>query len=276
MRAGGGMRAEGITGSGDFTSWREDYSQRFNGVLGLEGSPVAVAYSDRPAANDSGGRYRVCGAMPSARDGAVINLDRRNCACRGAPGHLGLGPPATGLEELLHCGFLAHGERLWQSLGDAHRVRRHMARQAPPPQGFGDYLVFSPLERAEIEPDVVLFLCNPAQACRLTALARYRQGVLPPNEMEGSLCWSAIAYPFVTGNVNITLGDATARRREHWDPGELIVSVPAEKLHGIVDSIDRSPAGAARPAWRLKESPARVETRREQETKVPIKIGGTG
>ena len=269
MRSGDSLGA-----GGDFTSWRETYSRELKDVLGLKGSPVAVAYSDQPARNDGGGRYRVCGAMPSSRDGAVISLDRRNCSCRGAPGHLGLGPPATELEELLHCGFLAHGERLWQSLGDARRVRRHMSRRAPSPRGFGDYLVFSPLERAEIKPDLVLFLCNPEQACRLTALARYREGLLPPNEMEGSLCWSAIAYPFVTGNVNITLGDSSARRIERWDPWELIVSVPAEKLHGIVDSIDRSTAGSARPAWRLKESPARVDARREQAAKVPVKIGG--
>jgi len=262
-----------VKDSGEFTGWHREYSRQLKDVLGLRGSPVAIAYSDRPA-KDGGEHYRVCGAIPSSRDGAVISLAQRNCSCRGAPGHLGLGPPATGLVELLHCGFLAHGERLWQSLGDARRVRQHMSKQAPSPQGFGDYLVFSPLERAEIEPDLVLFLCNPEQACRLTALARYREGLLPPNEMEGSLCWSAIAYPFVTGNINITLGDSSARRIEHWDPWELIVSVPADKLHGIVDSIDRSAAGSARPAWRLKESPARVNVRREQEAKAPLKIGG--
>jgi uncharacterized protein (DUF169 family) len=144
-----------------------------------------------------------------------------------------------------------------------------MASRAPSPRGFGDYLVFSPLERSEFAPDLVIFLVNAEQACRLTALARYRQGLLPANEMEGSLCWSAIAYPFTSGDINITLGDATARRLEHWDPAELIVTVPAERLPGIVESIDRSSAGTAKPVWRLKESPAR----REQAVKVPIKLG---
>lgn len=253
----------------DFPQWREAYASKLKSVLRLRGSPVAVAYSHEPAGNASQERYRACGATPSARDGAVINLSRASCACRGGVDHLGLGPPAGGLEELLRCGFLVYGEKLWGSVSAARQATRHTASKAPPPRGLGEYIIFSPLEKAQIEPDLVLFLCNPEQACRLIALARYRDGVLPPIELEGSLCWSTITYPLVTGNINVSLGDAAARRIEGWAPDELVVSVPAAKLHQMVESIEACTAGSASPAFRLAQSPARAKHRGKEE-------GGSG
>lgn len=92
----------------------------------------------------------------------------------------------------------------------------------------------------------MLFLCNPEQACRLTTLARYKDGGLPPSELGGSLCWSTITYPLVMGNINVSLGDPSARRIEHGKPEELVVSVPTYKLHQLVESIDYCTAGVAK------------------------------
>jgi uncharacterized protein (DUF169 family) len=240
----------------DSNGWRADYARRLKEVLGLSGSPVAVTYSDRPAGNARPGKYRACGAVPSARDGATVSLSKASSACRGAAGHLGLGAPAGNLEEMLLCGFLVYSEKLWASVSSARRALAHTSRRATP-RRLGDYVTFSPLERAEEDPDLVLFMCNPEQACRLTALARYREGVLPPSEMEGSFCWNTITFPLVTGNVNVSLGDSSARRIERWDPNELVVSVPTPKLHGIMESVDSCTAGSASPAWRLQPSRAR-------------------
>ncbi len=255
-----------MNSSTNFTSWRETYSRELKDVLGLRGSPVAVAYSDRPASNAIRGRYRACGATPSARDGAVISLSKKNCSCRGGVSHLGLGSAPGKLGELLLCGFLVHGEKLWESLSAAREARNHTNNKAPSPTGLGDHIVFSPLEKAEIEPDLVLFLCNPEQACRLTTLARYRQGVLPPIELEGSFCWSAITYPLVSGNINVSLGDSSARRIENWRPDELVVSVPTPKLHQVMESIADCTAGTAAPLWRLRESPAQYSRTCQEKT----------
>lgn len=232
----------------DFAEWREAYSKRLKEVLGLEGSPIAVAYSNKPASNASEGRYRVCGAIPAAKSGTVINLSKESCSCPGGIRHLGLGPPLEKLEE-----FLVYGEKLWCSLATARRAMNYTNSKAPPPLGLARYVVFSPLEKAELEPDLIVFLCNPEQACRLTTLARYKEGVLPPSELGGSLCWSTITYPLVTGNINVSLGDPSARRIESWKPEELIVSVPAHKLHQIVESIDYCTAGVAKPSREFEE-----------------------
>ena len=250
--------------------WYQDYSQTLRRVLGLHGSPVAVAFSDRPAASGTRQKYRACGAASAARHGAVISLSRANSACRGATGNLGLGPLSP-VEDFFICSFLAHSEKLWKTVPAAHRARRHTFKQAPPPCAHGQYLIFAPLEKAKVEPALVLFICNPEQACRLTSLARYHDGVLPPSQMEGSLCWSTITYPLATGNINVSLGDFTARRIEGWQPDELVVSVPTPKLHNIMESMDSCTAGTASPLIRLRMSPGRGEaiTSREAPGRPP-------
>ncbi|MEM2227040.1 MAG: DUF169 domain-containing protein [Candidatus Bathyarchaeia archaeon] len=123
-------------------------SQRLKEVLGLRGSPVAIAYSNTPAPGASGGIYRACGAILAARDGEAINLASDNCGCKGGIYHLGLGPPREGLEA-----FLAYEERLFSSLTVARRMIQGMRREAPPPFGLAKFVVFSPLERIESKPD---------------------------------------------------------------------------------------------------------------------------
>lgn len=110
----------------------------------------------------------------------------------------------------------------------------------------------------------MLFMCNPEQACRLAALARYREGVLPPSQMEGSFCWNTITYPLAMGKINVSLGDSSARRIERWDPNELVVSVPTPKLHQIMESMANCTAGTASPTWNLRPSRAVIEGPRRQ------------
>ena len=45
-------------------------------------------------------------------------------------------------------------------------------------------------------------------------------------EMRGSLCWSMITYPLVSGNFNLSVGDISARRMERWDPNIMAASIP--------------------------------------------------
>lgn len=232
----------------DSTQYWKTYSQRLKEVLELKGSPIAVSYSNIPAQNASEKRFRVCGAIPGVRDGAIINLSAENCACGGGIKYLGLGPSIEGLES-----FLVYGEKLWGSLAAARRAMNSTEKKAPPPIGLAKYVVLSPLEKAEIKPDLVLIICNAMQASRLVTLAGFKDGIIPSSEVSGSLCWSAITYSLVTGNFNVTMGDPSARRIENWDPNELIVTVPYYKLDQIIESIDYCTAGVAKPSKEFEE-----------------------
>ncbi len=221
--------------------WRE-FSGRLKEVFGLQGSPVAVSYSDKPISGAKRGKHFVCGALLDAHDGAIINLSAENSACREGTYRLGLGPAPKGKACLALQKFLVEGVKLY---GSVMALRRRLALASPPPLGLANFVVFSPLERAELKPDLVVFLCNPEQACRLVTLTIYPDGLPPRVELLGSTCQMVISYPLVSGELNVSLMDYMSRRLRAYRTDELFVSVPYQKMASLMDSIERSGAGTA-------------------------------
>jgi uncharacterized protein (DUF169 family) len=222
--------------------WQE-YGKRLKDVLGLHGSPVSITYSLEAPGNAEECKVSVCKAILDVRDGKTINLTKETSGCRGGTWYLGLaprpeGPAADGLKK-----FLVHGEKLFCSIAVFHRIS---AEGVQPPLGLANNVVFAPLDRAELEPDIVLFIVNPEQACRLIQLAAYWDGYNPKTDMVGAGCRMAITYPLVTGEMNVTFLDWTARRMRPYQTDELIVSVPYLRLKAIVEAIDRCSAGTAK------------------------------
>ena len=116
----------------------------------------------------------------------------------------------------------------------------------PPPTGLADHVIFSPLEKAEFRPDIVLFICNAHQACRLVTLSTYDTGIPPRIEMLGSTCQQAVAYPVVSGELNVSLMDYTSRGIKGYKPEDLLVSIPYHLFPGVMRSIDHCTAGRAK------------------------------
>jgi len=221
--------------------WQE-YGRTLKELLGLEGSPIAVTYSlDRPAKAEQY-KVSVCKALLDVRDGKIINLTKETSACPGGTWHLGLGPRPEGAAGEKLKRFLVNGEKLFCSIAVFNRM---LAQSVQPPLGLADNVVISPLKLAELEPDVVLFIVNPEQACRLLQLAAYWDAYNPRTQMVGAGCYMAITYPLVTGELNVTFLDWTARRTNPYKAHELIVSVPYHRLKCIVEAIDRCSAGTA-------------------------------
>jgi uncharacterized protein (DUF169 family) len=222
--------------------WRE-YSGVIKKALGLKGSPVAVTYSVEAVKDSAAGKHRVCNAFLGARDGKTIDLTLSNSSCRGGSWHLGLCEPPTGEEAKALQEFLVKGEKLFCSVGSFYRAQK---LSTAPPLGVAEHVVLSPLEKAQFRPDLVLFVCNAEQGCRLVTLDMYSTGIPPKVDMSGSTCHQAIAYPLVSGELNVSLMDYTSRRIRGYDPGDLIVSIPYHRFHGVMRSIEYSTAGTAK------------------------------
>ena len=225
--------------------WNE-YAERLREVLKLEGNAIAVTYSMAPAEGGREGKHWVCKALQEARDGAVINLTKENSACHGGTWHLGLGPRPTGEMDKALKKFLVEGEKLFCSIATFYRA---MTLTAQPPLGLAEYVVISPLGKAKSKPDLVLFLCNAEQACRILTLATYDTGVSPKTELVGSACHMAITYPLVSGEINVSFMDYTARKMKGYKPDELFVSIPYHRMAGIIESIPLCTAGTAKAEY---------------------------
>ncbi|MFQ5868946.1 MAG: DUF169 domain-containing protein, partial [Candidatus Zixiibacteriota bacterium] len=184
-----------------------------------------------------------CDAFLDARDDKIIDLTASTSACSGGTWHLGLGERPKGEYDKALKEFLVNGEKLYCSIAAFHRAQ---ALTAPPPLGLAEHVVLSPMDKAEFRPDVVLFICNAEQACRLVTLDGYDTGIPPRLEMSGSTCHQAVAYPVVTGELNVSLMDYTSRRIRGYTPEDLLVSIPYHRFHGVMRSIPRCTAGRAK------------------------------
>ncbi len=223
----------------------QDWSEELRAALGLRGSPVALAYSSAPIANATVDRkIWACRAFQAARDGEVVNLTAETSGCPGGTTYMGLGAMPVEHTETI-ADFLVNGEKLMASRAVFFRARAHSI----PPPDMGKVVVISALEKAELEPHLVMFLCNPLQASRLTTLANFETGEPMDVRVSGSTCQTAVAIPLFTGKLNISLVDTTSRHMQKYDPGELIVSIPMHLMHAVMRSIDRCSAGRATIEW---------------------------
>lgn len=221
--------------------WQE-YAEELVEVLELKGQPIAITYTDEEIESTVNKGSDVCSVLLKARNGEIICLSKAKCTCPGGKWHLGFAEKRIGLEKIL-----VEGEKLWatvaiarQSIGNTHKI-------APPPLGLTKYIVFSPMNKAKLRPDLVTILCNPGQASRLVFLADYHGDPVKP-QVLGSLCWSAITYPLISGNLNVTMGDPTARRHHKYDSNELIVSIPYRMIPNIMEALQYSTAGKGKMA----------------------------
>ncbi len=221
--------------------WADDARELVKS-LELARKPVGITFTNEQVEVEKPRRTWLCRAMKLAAEGESFVMDRETSACPGGSWHCGLTepPPGEARRALQH--FLTRGEKLTASIVSFQRMQDLGSK---PPTGMSDRIVIMPLESMIMRPDIVLFICDAGQACRLLALDHYWDGVPPRAEVSGSLCHSAIAYPVTTGHTNVTFGDWTARRMQKYPDDAVFVTVPYERLQNLLAAIPECSAGTA-------------------------------
>jgi uncharacterized protein (DUF169 family) len=222
-------------------SWK-DQARDIVDNLALDAKPVAVTFTNEEVEAGKGRRMWVCRALKLAAAGESFVIDAEKSACPGGSWHCGLTEPpqATGRRALQH--FLTRGEKLTASIVSFQRMQ---GLGSAPPTGMSDRIFIGPMDAAPLRPDIVVFVCNAEQACRLVALDHYWDGKPLHVELTGSLCHAAIGYPVVTGNTNLTLGDWTARRMQKYASDIVFLTVPYERIANLILAIPECSAGTA-------------------------------
>lgn len=230
----------------------QDYAQQLKDVLKLDGSPVAVTFSNTPAKNGKAAKTMACGAFyQAARKRVTFNITAASCSCPGGAMFLGLAVPSPERAATIQR-FLIEGEKFSASAASFFRSRA--LGQGQPPVGVGKFVVVGPMEQFELKPDLVLFLCNPAQASRLVTLSSYETGIPVQGQLSSSTCGGAITYPLSTGRPNISLLDTSSRHFvKGFKDSDLIFSAPFFIVRSIIESIPLSTAGTAKPGMTIAE-----------------------
>ncbi|GAB4311301.1 MAG: DUF169 domain-containing protein [Methanobacteriaceae archaeon] len=211
-------------------------------TLGFKYEPVAVSFTNNEIENGDKKKIAICKALKLASQGDIIVVDKETSTCPGGSMYCGFSEPISGEKKKRLQWFLTEGEKLFNSLVTFERMRK---LTSPIPTGLADYLVMSPLEKATIKPDLIIFLCNPEQACRLITLDTFFDGIPPKQEIIGALCHTTISYSVVTGFTNISMGDWTARRIQKFESETLFFTLPYERVENLIKAIPKCSAGEA-------------------------------
>jgi uncharacterized protein (DUF169 family) len=178
-----------------------------------------------------------------AGKGGILEINKTNNACFGASWHLGFHPMRDEKVKEMVKKFVVEGEKLFCSYQALDNLITQMEE---PPDNSNSYFVLVPLEKAEFKPQLVIFIVNADAACRLLTLVTFIDGIMPKIKIGGPTCRMSIIYPLLTGEVNISFYDYTARKICNVEKDKLLISIPYKKIPAIIDAIDKCPAGRAK------------------------------
>lgn len=211
-------------------------------VLGLIKEPLAISFTNEKISTGKYEKTSICRALKLSAEGECFIIDEDVSTCPGGSRYCGFSGEFTGEKKRKLQQFLTKGEKLTHSIVSFERMQK---LSAAPPTGLADRIVMCPLEKAEIRPDMILFLCNAEQACRIISLDTYWDGLNPKEQLIGALCHTTISYTIMTGYTNISMGDWTARRHQQFEFYIVFVSVPYERLDNLIAAIPECSAGEA-------------------------------
>ncbi len=219
--------------------WQE-WSDGLKKTLNLETEPVAVTFAGPQTSGPSPNteKVSVCQALKKASEGEALVITRETCGCPGGLISLGLGQtPPQAKEKLVD--FLIKKEKVYCS-----RVALHRSQQTVlPPLGVGSQIIFLPLSKAGVLPDVVAFIGKPGYLHHLLSFAGYWEGGSMKAELSGPACRTGIAYPVVTGEIGLSLLDSGARRLAGFAEDQLLLGIPLHRMIGVISSLDQGIGG---------------------------------
>jgi len=221
----------------------QDYSLILKELLNLEFSPVAVSCVKEPLLENTAKKVRICRAILDAGKGEIIQLDKSNNACFGASWHLGFHKIKDPKIEGMIKKFVVEGEKLFCSYQALDTL---LSQMEEPPDNSNSYFVLAALEKAQILPQLVIFIVNAEAACRLLTLVTFLDGIMPGIKIGGPTCRMSIIYPLLTAETNISFYDYTARKMCNVEKDKLLISIPYAKIPKIIENIDKCSAGKAK------------------------------
>jgi uncharacterized protein (DUF169 family) len=108
--------------------------------------------------------------------------------------------------------------------------------------GQGLVVVYSPLERTKIEPDVILVYVNPAQLMRLIHGATYHSGKPIESNFSGraASCTEGVLGAFLHNTPKVVAPGNGDRVWATCQDHEMIMAIPASLLAEVVDGLEKT------------------------------------
>ena len=220
-------------------------------ILGLKRSPAAVKLvkpdeSINEIPPKSPKRLRYCQLLMEAKRGKSATLTSENIACSAAAAALGLMP----LPEKISSGKMLKTLGLFESEEAAAKTMVQMSRMKI---GTVKAIATAPLENATFRPDVVIIEDKPEKTMWINLAAIHETGgrLSFSSAVFQACCVDVTIIPYLTKNVNVSLGCYGCRDATDIADDECLVGIPMEKMDEIITSL-KALAQKAMPEARNK------------------------
>ncbi|MCQ5375247.1 MAG: DUF169 domain-containing protein [Methanomassiliicoccales archaeon] len=224
-----------------------DYSEaskKLVSILGLKYEPVAVTLIKNGQLPPDGykevdGNLRHCQSIMRARKGEVMWIPASKHAC--PVGASALGIVAT--PEKVASGEFHYNLGMFSS---ADAAKRMIDARPTLPLGSVIGTVVSPLSKAKVPPDVVVVVGTPEQLYWiLPVAATFEKGgrVTINTAAMQATCVDSTIIPYLTGEINVSLGCFGCRRSTDIAPEEMYAGIPANKLEEVIRILEKLASG---------------------------------
>lgn len=172
-----------------------------------------------------------CVMVKSASAGHAIKARADNFGCKAAARALGFIKPQES--------FLSGEDGFAFGIYETKEVARSSSCNITLCEEAHYGIQIAPLQEFDKAPDVVIIVTVPYNAMRLIQAHTFHYGNSNQFKMGGlqALCSESTAYPYMTGNMNVSMLCAGTRYISGWKEDEVAVSIPYCKLEAVIDGL---------------------------------------
>ncbi len=182
-------------------------------------------------------KLTLCEMLKNALEGNSFYAGIGNHACE--PGSYILGQ--TELKPQYASGSYGAGLEVFRDERAASRLYQYIPRI---PKSVVEYVAFSPLDRLQFDPDVLIVLADTSQTEILLRAMSYRTGKPWHSKYSSAIgCAWLLAYPYLSGQINFIatgLGFGM-RRRKLFPEGLHLISIPFDQLASLTQTLEEMP-----------------------------------
>lgn len=210
--------------------------EKLKNILKLEREPVAMKWVSREPRNipKENEKSRFCTKLDKAMNGEIFYSTADEEECMGGLRYTGMKDPKEFPKNMLSGAFLVPGG-VYKSIPAVQRSWK--VNMAVEPDLF-NAIIFSPLMKAEFEPDVIFLVTNARQGMEILHANAYDSGSHGQGADSGPICSSMAAIPYLTGKVTYGFGDIGSRNNMNLKDEEILISIPASDLERIISNLE--------------------------------------
>ena len=182
-------------------------------------------------------KMALCEMLKKAQEGIDFFADAANHTCEAGLYVLG----QADISEPFASGDFGAGLKIFEAPRSASRLYLHIPKIG---RGIVNYVAFSPLDKLQFEPDLLILLANTQQTEIILRAISYRSGKIWISKFSAAIgCAWTFTYPYLTGELNyfVTGLGHGMKRRKLFPEGRQIITIPFDLFPSLLQTLQEMP-----------------------------------